>query len=56
LPENGKVSLELLIDAATDYAIFMLDSEGCVASWNIGAEHIKGWREEEIKGKHVSIF
>ena len=39
-----------------DYAIFALDTEGKVASWNIGAERIKGYRPEEIIGKHFSVF
>ncbi|HUL56861.1 MAG TPA: CHASE3 domain-containing protein, partial [Usitatibacter sp.] len=39
-----------------DYAILMLDPEGRVASWNAGAEIIKGWREDEIVGQHFSRF
>ena len=49
-------SLRLLIDSTTDYAIFMLDPQGHVASWNQGAERIKGYRAEEIIGKHFSVF
>ena len=48
--------LRLLIDAVKDYAIFMLDPHGKVASWNRGAERIKGYREAEIIGKHFSCF
>lgn len=48
--------LALLIDAVKDYAIFMLDPAGHVATWNAGAEAIKGYRPEEIIGKHFSIF
>lgn len=48
--------LELLIDGATNYAIYMLDPEGRVTIWNKGAERIKGWREAEVLGKHCSIF
>ena len=44
----------LLVEGASDYAIFMLDPEGRVASWNSGAERIKGYREEEILGQHFS--
>jgi formate hydrogenlyase transcriptional activator len=46
----------LLIEGASDYAIFMLDPEGRVASWNSGAERIKGYRSEEILGQHFSRF
>lgn len=45
----------LLIDGARDYAIFMLDPEGNVATWNLGAERILGYRTDEILGKHFSI-
>ncbi|OAN64924.1 PAS domain-containing sensor histidine kinase [Sphingomonas sp. TDK1] len=48
--------LGLLIDGATNYAIYMLDVAGNVAVWNKGAERIKGWTEEEIVGRHCSIF
>ena len=46
----------LLVEKVNDYAIFMLDPEGCVNSWNAGAEHIKGYRSEEIIGRHFSVF
>ena len=46
----------LLIKGVKDYAIFMLDPEGYVATWNDGAEHIKGYRAEEIIGLHFSRF
>ncbi len=46
----------LLIESTTDYAIFMLDPTGVIASWNAGAERIKGYRKDEIIGKHFSIF
>jgi PAS domain S-box-containing protein len=45
-----------LVDAVTDYAIFMLDSAGCVATWNPGAQKIKGYSQEEILGQHFSVF
>lgn len=48
--------LRLLVDGVTDYAIFMLDSEGRVASWNQGAERIKGYTAGEILGRHFSLF
>ena len=46
----------LLVEGARDYAIFMLDPEGRVATWNSGAERIKGYRAEEILGQHFSKF
>jgi hypothetical protein len=46
----------LLIDAVQEYAIFMLDPEGRVVSWNRGAQRIKGYRSSEIIGKHFRIF
>jgi PAS domain S-box-containing protein len=46
----------LLVESVGDYAIFMLDESGRVASWNLGAERIKQYRPEEIIGKHFSIF
>ena len=48
--------LQLLIEAVTDYGIFMLDPTGHIISWNTGAQKLKGWRREEILGKHFSIF
>ena len=46
----------LLVDSVTDYAIFMLDLQGHIASWNSGAERIKGYRADEIVGRHFSTF
>ena len=46
----------LLVDAITDYAIFMLDAQGLVSSWNVGAERFKGYRPDEIIGQHFSRF
>lgn len=46
----------LLVESVSDYAIFMLDTEGRVASWNRGAERLKGWRAEEILGRHFGTF
>jgi PAS domain S-box-containing protein len=47
---------ELFIEAVTDYAIFMLDPEGYVATWNRGAERMKGYRADEVVGKHLSVL
>jgi PAS domain S-box-containing protein len=46
----------LLVEAVQDYAIFMLDPQGRVSSWNIGAERIKGYKASEIIGEHFSRF
>lgn len=46
----------LLVQGVTDYAIFMLDPEGVVANWNLGASRIKGYAAEEIIGRHFSQF
>ena len=46
----------LLVESVKDYAIFMLDQAGRVASWNAGAEAIKGYAAEEILGQHFSVF
>src|SRR3954452_359267 len=48
--------LRLMIENVHDYAIFMLDPEGRVATWNLGAERIKGYTASEIIGKHFSNF
>ena len=47
---------EVLIQGVVDYAIYMLDPDGRVASWNPGAEKIKGYSEDEILGEHFSRF
>lgn len=44
----------LFVEAVQDYAIFMLDPEGCIITWNIGAERIKGYKPSEIVGQHFS--
>ncbi len=45
-----------LIQSITDYAIFMLDPDGIVSSWNPGAERFKGYKPNEIIGQHFSVF
>jgi PAS domain S-box-containing protein len=47
---------ELLVQSVTDYAIYMLDAEGRVSSWNAGAERFKGYSAQEIMGEHFSRF
>ncbi|MFT4070074.1 PAS domain S-box protein [Paraburkholderia sp.] len=46
----------LLVDSVEDYAIFMLDPQGFVVSWNLGAARIKGYTHDEIVGQHFSVF
>jgi PAS domain S-box-containing protein len=46
----------ILVEGVTDYAIFLLDTEGRVTTWNAGAERIKGYRPHEIIGSHFSRF
>jgi len=46
----------LLVEGVRDYAIFMLDPEGKVSTWNAGAERIKGYSADEIVGRHFSRF
>jgi PAS domain S-box-containing protein len=47
---------ERLVNSIVDYAVFMLDSEGKVTTWNPGAERIKGYKSREIIGQHFSRF
>lgn len=58
---SGAVSIvedryRLLVDAITDYAIYMLDRQGYVTSWNSGAQRFKGYEPSEILGQHFSRF
>ncbi|MGJ7510555.1 PAS domain S-box protein [Variovorax sp. GT1P44] len=46
----------LLVDAVEEYAIYMLDPDGFVVSWNSGAQRLKGYTEPEILGRHFSTF
>jgi PAS domain S-box-containing protein len=55
LRENEEL-FHLMISGVKDYAIFMLDAAGRVASWNEGAERIKGYKADEIVGRHFSCF
>lgn len=45
-----------LVTSVADYAIFLLNEDGTVASWNIGAQRLKGYRADEILGRHLSTF
>ena len=52
----GEERTRLLIEGVQDYAIFLLDPQGTVVSWNAGAERIKGYRADEVVGKNFSLF
>ena len=52
----AKVQFRLLVESVIDYAIYMLDPDGIVSSWNLGAQRIKGYLPEEIVGQHFSKF
>jgi PAS domain S-box-containing protein len=53
---GGDRRFELLVNAVKDYAIYLLDRDGYVASWNAGAERFKGYTGDEIIGQHFSRF
>ena len=53
---SGDARYRILVDAVIDYAIYMLDPSGIVASWNSGAQRLKGYLEQEIIGEHFSRF
>jgi len=48
--------LRLLVEAVQDFAIFMLDTDGRIRTWNLGAQRIKGYKAAEIIGRHFSCF
>jgi PAS domain S-box-containing protein len=53
---KAEQQFRLLVQGVTDYALYMMDVDGKVSSWNAGAEHIKGYRPDEIIGQHFSRF
>jgi PAS domain S-box-containing protein len=53
---DDQQNFRLLVQGVVDYAIYMLDLKGTVASWNAGAQRIKGYSEEEIIGRHFGVF
>jgi len=53
---RSEAQFKRLVQGVSDYAICMLDKEGRVASWNLGAQRIKGYRSDEIIGQHFSLF
>ena len=54
--EPWEQRFRLLVESVTDYAIFMIDAQGYVQSWNAGAARIKGYAPHEIIGQHFSRF
>jgi hypothetical protein len=54
--QKSEERFRLLVQGVRDYAIFMLDPNGLISTWNAGAERIKGYTSDEIMGKHFSIF
>ena len=61
-PDHGRAeppssdAFRLLVENVTEYAIYMLDRDGYVLTWNAGGKRIKGYDADEILGKHFSIF
>src|SRR3982750_3498579 len=55
-PLTDEQRFRLLVEAVTDYAIYMLDPHGIVTSWNRGAQRFKGYTPDEIVGEHFSRF
>ena len=54
--KHGGSIYQLMVESVRDYAIFMLDPAGYIASWNLGAKRIKGYEADEIIGRHFSVF
>lgn len=52
----GTDRFQMLVEAVQDYGIFMLDVNGVVTSWNLGAQRIKQYEPEDVIGKHFSLF
>jgi len=53
---SSESRFRLMVSSVKDYAILMLDAQGNIASWNEGAERLKGFSEEEVLGRHFSVF
>ena len=56
MPDKAGAKFELLVDAVMDYALYMLDPEGRITTWNSGAQRAKGYTADEIVGRHFSCF
>jgi PAS domain-containing protein len=53
---HGGSIYQTMVEAVRDYAIFLLDPAGYIATWNAGAERLKGYSADEIIGQHFSVF
>src|SRR4051794_33528204 len=49
-------SYRLLVESVKDHAIFIIDTDGHIITWNKGAEQVKGYKANEIIGRHISVF
>lgn len=56
MPGEAEAKFKLLVDAVMDYALYMLDPEGRITTWNSGAQRAKGYTADEIVGRHFSCF
>ncbi|WP_201766021.1 PAS domain-containing protein, partial [Cesiribacter andamanensis] len=54
--QESEATFQLLVNSVKDYAIFMLDSQGYIRTWNTGAQRLKGYTKAEIINTHFSIF
>lgn len=55
-PRESEERFRLLVEGTLDYAIYMLDPDGTIATWNSGAARIKGYSQSEVIGRHFSLF
>ena len=53
---ESEARFRLLVEGVEDYAVYLLDTEGRVISWNTGAERIKGYKQREVLGRHIALF
>jgi PAS domain S-box-containing protein len=53
---ESEARFRLLVEGVEDYAVYLLDTEGRVISWNTGAERIKGYQQREVLGQHIALF
>ena len=53
---KSEEQFRILVQGVTDYAIYMLDPTGKITNWNAGAQRIKGYRPDEVIGRHFSMF
>ena len=56
MPITNQPHYELLVHSIVDYAIYMIEPDGCIATWNKGAARILGYEDHEVLGRHVSMF